>query len=227
MALRLAEIEPRDYTYIITPTGDELPPMKAHWEHLERLLDKPLVRVQGKTLDDLIQIQNCLPSHRMRWCTRMLKIEPAIRYYREHLPCVAYVGLRADEPADERKGIFGVDVEQNYPLRRWGWTESDVLDYLYERNVTIPPRTDCARCYDQRLSQWRRLWQEYPDLYSEAEAQEAATGHTFRNPQRDGWPAALKDLRAEFERGRIPRGADDQMTFWESSEMRACRVCSL
>lgn len=227
MALRLAEVEPRDYTYLITPTGDELPPMIEHWQRLERMLGKPLVQVQDKTLHELIQIQNCLPNNKMRWCTRMLKIEPAIRYYRDHSPCVAYVGLRADEPADERRGIFGEEIVQDYPLRRWGWTESDVWDYLHERGVSIPPRTDCARCYDQRLSQWRSLWRNYPKIYADAEEQEAATGHTFRNPKRDTWPAGLANLRAEFERGRIPRGDSDQMNLWDSPELRACRVCSL
>ncbi len=30
MALRLAKVEPRDYEYVITPTGDELPEMIEH-----------------------------------------------------------------------------------------------------------------------------------------------------------------------------------------------------
>lgn len=42
MALRLAEIEPRDYTYVITPTGNEFPEMIAHWRHLSDMLGKPL-----------------------------------------------------------------------------------------------------------------------------------------------------------------------------------------
>ncbi len=41
MALRLAEIEPRDYAYVITPTGNELPEMIAHWRKLMDLLGKP------------------------------------------------------------------------------------------------------------------------------------------------------------------------------------------
>jgi 3'-phosphoadenosine 5'-phosphosulfate sulfotransferase (PAPS reductase)/FAD synthetase len=45
MALRLVEVEPREYTYVITPTGDELPPMVEHWKRLETLLGKPLIRV--------------------------------------------------------------------------------------------------------------------------------------------------------------------------------------
>ena len=34
MALRLAEIEPQDYVYLCTPTGDELPEMEQHWNGL-------------------------------------------------------------------------------------------------------------------------------------------------------------------------------------------------
>ena len=34
LALRLAEIEPRDYEYICNETGNELPEMQAHWAKL-------------------------------------------------------------------------------------------------------------------------------------------------------------------------------------------------
>ncbi len=35
----------------------------------------------------------------------------------------------------------------------------------------------------------------------------------------------LKDLRAEFERGHVPRGADVQLSMREDDQ--PCRVCSL
>lgn len=36
LALRLREVEPDTETlYLITPTGDELPPMLEHWKRLE------------------------------------------------------------------------------------------------------------------------------------------------------------------------------------------------
>ena len=47
---------------------------------------------------------------------------------------------------------------------------------------------------------------------------EEKLGHTFRSPQRDAWPAALKDLAVEFEKGRKIRGDGNAPT---------CRVCSL
>lgn len=226
MALALAEREPRDYTYLITPTGNELPDMIRHWEKLECILGKRLTRVTENTLVGLIQIQNCLPSHRMRWCTRMLKIEPAIRWMQANAKGgVLYVGLRADE--EERQGIYSDVITVDFPMRRWGWTIDDVQDCLYRHDVQIPWYTECAYCYDKRLSQWRRLWQQYPEIYVQGEVLEAQTGHTFRSPSRDNWPAGLADLRKEFEKGRIPRGADDQMELWEEQQQGRCRVCSM
>ena len=225
MAIALAEREPQDYTYLITPTGNELPEMMEHWSRLECILHKPLTRVSQDTLASLIQIQNALPNARMRWCTRILKIEPCIRWMRSAGPAILYVGLRADE--EERQGLYHEDIQCRYPMREWGWTEADVWEFLYKHDITIPYRTDCAWCYDQRLSQWRRLWQTHPDLYREAEAIEAKHGHTFRSPTRDHWPAALKELRAQFEAGKIPRGSDDQLTLWESEQGGRCRICTL
>lgn len=221
LALRLAEVEPRDYTYLITPTGDELPEMTAHWSHLETLLGKPLTRVTNKTLAFWIDHFGGLPNHRQRWCTRLLKIEPTIAFMRANAPALNYVGLRADE--EERVGIYG-DVPSRFPLREWGWGLAEVRGYLKERGVSIPERTDCARCYGQRLVEWKRLLKKHPDLYASAEADEAKTGRTFRSARRDTWPASLTELRAAFDSGRKVRG---EAECDEEGESGSCRVCSL
>ncbi len=232
MALALRALEPREYIYVINPTGNELAEMKEHWDRLSCLLESPLIPVGcGKSLDDLIQIQNALPSWRMRWCTRMLKIEPMRRWLKENSPCVSYVGLRADEPIEERTGIYGEieGVEFDYPLRRWGWNIDDVFDFLWRVQVKIPTRTDCAWCYDQRIVEWKNLWREHPDLYAEGEERERQIGNTFRSPGRDTWPASLSALRIEFESQRKVRGEKLQLPLWEDVDpkMKKCRVCSL
>lgn len=225
LALRLAEVEPRAYTYLCTPTGNEPAAMLDHWAHLETLLG-PIVRLQSHTLEELIADQHCLPSHRMRWCTRRLKIQPTIAYFRAHAPAVLYVGLRADE--ETREGIYGDEVVSDFPLRRWGWTEADVRAYLQQRGITIPIRTDCEWCYDQTLREWRTLWRDNPASYARACAWEAETGHTFRSPQRDTHPAPLMVLGTKFAHGFIPRGDTDQLPlFDEEPTLRKCRVCSL
>ena len=55
--------------------------------------------------------------------------------------------------------------------------------------------------------------------YAQGEAWEAQTGYTFRSYGRDSWPAALKDLRVEFEKGRVPRE-----TRKDTSQCRVCRL---
>lgn len=223
LALRLRELHPdRDFTWFCTPTGDELPEMVAHWAYLETVLG-PITRVTNRTLDEWIDDFDALPNWRQRWCTRLLKIEPCLAFLAQLDDPVLYVGLRADEP--ERKGIYSENVRTVFPLREWGWGLNEVLGYLNRRGVKIPKRTDCARCYGQRLSEWFELWRDHPDLYDAAEKQEQKIGNTFRSPGRDTWPASLIDLRAEFESGRKPRGVKDQTDLFDNSA--ACRVCRI
>ena len=220
LALRLCEIEPyTNWEYLITPTGAELPPMVEHWANLERILGKPLIRVTNHdiTLNGLIQIQKAIPNFRQRWCTRILKIEPTIAWCVKNAPVLMHVGLRADE--DEREGIYGELVQSRFPFREWGWGITEVTNYLKDRGVTIPKRTDCDRCYHQRLGEWHALWRDYPERYWEASAQEERLGHTFRSPGRDTWPSSLVELAKEFSKGRKIRGSEN------CGEI--CRVCTL
>lgn len=217
MALRLMEVAPRDYEFICNATGDELPEMIQHWESLERLLGKPLKPVTYPGgLNGLIAEMGMLPNFRARWCTRILKIEPTIAYF-ESLPpgSVLYVGLRADE--EDRKGLYGEDIRVEFPMREWGWGLEQVLEYLAHRGVCIPKRTDCARCYGQRLGEWRDLWINHPDIYEHAAAQERRLGHTFRSDGRDTWAASLDFLAMEFASGRPVR----------ERQQDTCRVCRL
>jgi 3'-phosphoadenosine 5'-phosphosulfate sulfotransferase (PAPS reductase)/FAD synthetase len=165
----------------------------------------------------------------MRYCTRILKIEPYRKWLSERAalgPVVSYVGLRADEEGRAGGAYEDIDgVSMRFPLREWGWDRAAVLGYLEQRGVSIPERTDCARCYHQQLGEWWRLWREYPEIYSDAEGQEAAMGHTFRNPKRDAWPAALADLRRRFEAGHVPRNTRLQHDLFRNSG--TCRVCTL
>ena len=226
MALRLAEISPDiDWRYVCTPTGNELPDVYEHWKRLELILGKQIERVSHPLgLRGLIEKQEMLPSHAARWCTRLLKIQTATAWYAKNAPCVAYVGLRADEP--QRDGLFGSKVPQRYPMREWGWGIEDVRVYLLKRGIKVPERTDCAWCYDQSLPDWWELWHRFPAIYQQGEEIELQHGHTFRSPSRDTWPAGLADLRKRFEGGAIPRGLELNRDLF-STDPERCRACLL
>lgn len=91
MALRLMEAEPDDYTFAITPTGRELPPVLEHWKRLESLLGKPLMKIPAPTLVQLIVKHKTLPNWRMRFCTRQVKIEPFMAYVKSVAPAIVPV----------------------------------------------------------------------------------------------------------------------------------------
>lgn len=206
MALRLAEIGAEEYEFVCTPTGNELPEMQQHWTHLEELLGQPLIRVNaGVSLLGLIAKQRALPNWRMRWCTRLLKIEPFQAYVLNAAPATTYVGLRYDEPGREGVTDWGEGVESRFPLVEWGWGINEVLAYLDNRGVAVPERTDCAICFFQTLGEWYELWRAHPNLYAHGEIVEEWTGHTLRSEQRDTHPAALAALRREFQAGYVPK----------------------
>lgn len=232
MVLRLAEVEPRNYIFAITPTGRELPEVERHWKNLECLLGSQLTRVPAPTLTELIIKQKALPNHRMRWCTRLVKIEPFMAFAASLAPATCYVGIRADETSGEggRQGTDWQGVEgvtQDLPLVRFGWGLRNVKSYLEERGVSVPMRTDCDFCFFQRIAEWWQLWKNYPDRFAEGEALEEFTAHTLRSEERDSWPAALKDLRKQFEGGLVPKGANQLSFSMESSTRKTmCAWCA-
>ena len=96
----------------------------------------------------MCNIHKCLPNFRKRFCTVNLKIEPAESFYADNDPCISYIGLRADEQG--RMGNKDTESNTRYPLREWGWGLKEVLSYLQNKKITIPARTDCARCFFQK-----------------------------------------------------------------------------
>lgn len=218
MALRLAELGER-FTMLFTPTGDELPDVRTHIETVQRMTGADLVEPPNQSLSFWMDHFKALPNWRQRWCTRLIKIVPCIAFLKAHPGSTLLVGLRADE--ELREGLYDDCVTTRFPMRDWGWGLSDVLAYIHQRGVTVPARTDCALCYGQRLGEWYALWRDFPERFAEGERREAETGHTFRSPKRDTWPAPLKDLRQRFESGETPRGLR------VLNNEKACRVCSM
>lgn len=229
LALALKEREPRPYTYVYTPTGDELPEMVEHIMRLERMLGQSIIKLTNGTLATQIVANNMLPNVFARWCTRLLKLRPAGKFYEQFAPVICYVGIRDDE--DEREGTrpggdsaaVGTDVQQVFPFQHWGWDIDDVYNFLEAAGVSVPDRTDCARCPYQKLGEWYNLWLYHRDIYLDAEADEARWGHTYRSPERDTWPAGLRELRLLFEAGKIPERSLRMM----EKRQGMCRACSM
>lgn len=226
LAFRLKELEPRPYTYVCTPTGNESDDMFEHWKMLREKLGGTFTPIVAGTLVSEIESAMAIPNWRMRWCTRKLKIEPYAKFLqsatRQYDRVISYVGIRADEPEREAGDYSDISgVEMRFPLREWGWGIGEVITYNASIGVSIPKRTDCKLCFFQRIGEWYELWQTNPEAWAEGERLEDLTHHTFRSPSRDTWPASMRELRAEFEGGRLPRGLQKDGI----AELK-CRVCT-
>ncbi len=231
LSVLLKEREPRPYNYVCTPTGNELPEMFDHWKALGVLLGKPILPIMHRTgLKGIIREQRMLPNFRARFCTRIAKIEPYRLFLQQQAalgPIVSYVGLRADEEGRAGGAYADIDgVTMRFPLREWGYTDPMVLSELAERGIIIPYRTDCALCYHQRLGEWYLLWTRYPEFFDEGIELEDEFDATLRTPGRDAWPSSLRELKAEFESGRVPTVSLNRMNR-ERMASGGCRVCSL
>lgn len=232
MALAQAYFEPGSYRYVITPTGDELPDMVAHWDLCAAMLGTPLEVVGTRTLFGLCLELEAIPNHRARWCTRKIKLEPYYKWLATLGPVTSHVGLRADE--GDRPGMVFVSaggIQMDFPMQRWGWTLEDVLSFLDFLGVAVPDRSDCAVCFWQKLGEWYLLWRDHRERFNRGVFIEdhvtaiRGKAHTFRSEQRDSWPASLRELGAEFEKGRIPTRSLAIMD--RRRAVGSCRVCTL
>jgi hypothetical protein len=224
LALWLHENEPREYTYICTPTGNENTETLQHWLRLKEILKGEFIFLTaGKSLQGMIRDTMTIPNWRMRWCTFKLKIKPAAEYMMQFSGCTLYIGIRADE--EEREGgdysnVPGAIIRM--PLREHGIDINGVRSINERYGIKIPDRTDCKLCFFQTLAEWYFLWRDDLDSWMEGEQLEQLTGFTFRSPGRDTWPAAMKDLRALFESGKIP-----ERSIGMKMKAMQCRVCRL
>lgn len=183
MRERVPEME-----YVFCDTGKELPETYEFLTRMEAYLGKPIQRLMSeRDFDHYLDVFNgYLPSSRMRWCTRLLKLKPFEQYVGDDR-VVNYVGIRADE---QREGYISTkpNITSVFPFREDGLVKADVLRILEESGVGIPgyyrwrSRSGCSFCFFQRKEEWVGLKREHPELFEEAkryEKTDAETGERF------------------------------------------------
>lgn len=91
---------------------------------------------------------------------------------------VEYIGIASDEPKRIKDGC--------YPLVEWGMTEKDCLEYCYSRGFdwgglyNIFYRVSCWCCPLQALSELRKLYEHFPELWEQLRKWDDSTWRQFR-----------------------------------------------
>ena len=185
--------------YVFCDTGKELRETYEYLDRVEAYLGKKLIRLNSDfDFDHWLQIYGgYLPSSRMRWCTRQLKLRPFERYVGDD-PVINYVGIRADE---NRDGYISTkpNIRSVFPFKEDGIRKADVLRILEESGVGMPTyyewrsRSGCYFCFFQRREEWVGLLEHHPDLFEKAkqyERTDPTTGERYTWAQRE----SLEDL---------------------------------
>lgn len=201
--------------YVFCDTEKELPETYAYLDRVEAFLGKKIVRLRhdGRGFDHWLTVyRGYLPSTRMRWCTKHLKIQPFERYMGDDEVSM-YIGIRADE---DREGYISSkpSIHPRYPFKEDGIVKGDVFRILEESGIGLPDyyswrsRSGCYFCFFQQKIEWVGLLENHPDLFAEALAYEQPSsrdGTTFtwngneslEDLQR---PARLAEIRTEHQR---------------------------
>lgn len=224
MLLRLvAENRPIDLI-LFCDTGLEFPQMYEHLKRLEAYIGREITILRAehsfeyyfltytpKRKNPALEQYKGMSwaGPRNRWCTAMLKtrvIRKYLRQLRQQFDVVEYIGIAADEPRRIRNAC--------YPLVEWGMTETDCLQYCYDRGFDwgglyrIFKRVSCWCCPLQSLAELRKLRKHFPELWAQLEEWDRQTWRQFRADysvhdlsvrfsMEEQWQAAGKRIRSK------------------------------
>jgi len=164
--------------YFFCDTGKELP---ETYEYLERVKARLGIKIEylnaERDFDHWLEVFNgVLPSPRVRWCTRKLKIEPLEKFVGNDR-AISYIGIRADE---NREGYVSAqpNIHPIYPFKERGLVKADILNILDDSGIGMPSyyewrsRSGCSFCFFQRKYEWVKLAEKHPEEFAQAVAYE-------------------------------------------------------
>lgn len=166
--------------YFFCDTGKEL---DETYEFLDRLKARLGIKIhyleERRGFDHWLTVYGgLLPSAKMRWCTKKLKIEPLEEFIGDD-EAVSYIGIRADEARD---GYISTkpNIHAVFPFREQGIDRAGVIALLEDAGIGMPDyyrwrsRSGCYFCFYQKKIEWVRLADEHPKLFDDAISYEEA-----------------------------------------------------
>lgn len=197
MLLRLIEEKRPIDLILFCDTGLEFPQMYEHLKRLEQYIVREITYLKAEHSFEYYFSEympkrknpklrqyagNSWAGPRNRWCTGLLKtrvIRAYLKELRKDYDVIEYVGIAADEPKR---------IKENgcYPLVEWGMTEKDCLDYCYAKGFDwgglyeIFHRVSCWCCPLQALSELRKLYEHFPELWAQLRRWDDSTWRQFR-----------------------------------------------
>lgn len=164
--------------YFFCDTHKELPETEEYLDRIEARLGITITRLEAERgFDHWLDVYGgTLPSPKMRWCTKQMKILPLEKFIGND-EAISYIGIRADE---NRDGYISTkpNIKPVFPFKEHGLVKADIIRLLEDSGLGLPryyewrSRSGCFFCFFQRKYEWVMLHERHPDLFWKAVAYE-------------------------------------------------------
>ena len=227
MLLHMMELGEHIDEVINVDTGMEFPAMYEHIEDIHKRVEAHGIKYttlrNDKSFEYVMLHQEIKsdkfgthygfgwPTPVIRWCTRHMKLDLLNQHckeLREKYTLIECIGLAADElmrlsrPANQAP-------RHRHPLVEWGWSEEDCLQYCIERGGAVEGwqelyrtfnRVSCWCCPLAPISELRKLWSNYPELWAKLQQWEDYMNAHPPYYAKFKQDLSVADLTARFER---------------------------
>lgn len=193
MLLHMIELGEHIDEVINIDTGMEFPAMYDHIDKVRQIVESHGIKyttLRGEHTYEYYLLEIPIKSEKYgdhygygwtsvncRWCTQLLKLKPLSDHQKElkeKYNIIQCIGLACDE-TKRLSRTNNTNKNHRHPLVEWGWSESDALEYcrslgfdwggLYD----LFNRVSCWCCPLASISELRKLWKHYPDLWKQLE----------------------------------------------------------
>lgn len=226
MLLHMIELGEHIDEVINVDTGMEFPAMYDHIARVRRIVEEHGIKytaLKNPLGFEHLMIDKTIvskkygeykgfgwPTMQARWCTKHLKVkllDKHVKELSEGHELQQCIGLAADE-YKRLDRINNTQEHHRHPLVEWGWSEADCLAYckslgydwggLYD----LFNRASCWCCPLQSITELRKLWANYPDLWARLEDMERRLIEARGGPMVVNFKGdrTVVDFRHRFER---------------------------
>jgi hypothetical protein len=216
-----------DTILLHTPTYSEHPDADRFRKQFADYLDLPItVQADGRNIWQLMDDEHCLPSERIPFCSRILKTEQSMKFYKTMTDdFVVYFGYGGKEWRRAQRSIARLEhegIKSEYPLIKAEIIDNQIKGFIRnDLRICLPEpylylsHNNCLPCFKGGKKHFYNIWKYYPEYYEKAEKAEKAEyniGHSvFKN-------ISLAELLQQWQ-SQIPMFKDEE-------DLRPC-MCAI
>lgn len=149
-----------------------------------------------------------------RWIAQW---QPAIERWAAGEKVARLIGIHAGET---RRGKIPDDNKFTYrfPLREWGWGQSECESAIARHGINIPVKSACFFCPAMRKVEVLALASDHPDLFERAVEME-------RNAQECGGLEVVKGLGRHWSWEQLVKSDKQQLRMFGDDQAPLCDTC--